>query len=131
MLVEDEEVAAFVASRVYSDILPQNAKMPAITYWLIAEQPYEHLSGIVDISKSTVQVDCFGATRESANLLADAVRLTLEKFRGTVDEQFINEINYVSARDGFDRPEAGTDERRFIRSMDFDIHYRTTTSKGD
>lgn len=113
---------------MYSDILPQNAIMPAITYTLIAEAPYEHLGGIVDLSRATIQVDCFGATRPSANALANYVRLALEKYRGTVSGQFINEINYTGQRDGFDRSEAGTDQRRFIRSLDFDVHYRTTTS---
>lgn len=128
LTLADATVSGLVATRMYSDVLPQSATMPAITYSMITETPYEHLAGIVSVSQATIQVDCFGATRSSANALADAVRLQLEKYRGVVGTQQILEINHTSARDGYDRAESGTDQLRFIRSLDFDIHYRTTTS---
>jgi len=128
LLLANTSVSALVSTRAYSDVLPQNAAMPALTYSLIVESPNEHLGGIVDLSRATIQVDCFGITRSSANALADAVRIAIEMYRGTVGTQFINEINYTGARDGYDRSEAGTDQRRFIRSLDFDVNYRTTTS---
>lgn len=129
LTLADGTVSGLVSTRMYSDALPQNATMPAITYFVVNTDAYEHLGGIVDIARARIQIDCFAATRTAANALADAVRLALEKYEGTVGTQFIHEINLVSGElHGIDRPEAGTDQRRYITSMDFHVHYQTTTS---
>jgi len=65
-----------------------------------------------------------------ANELGDAVRLALEKkHRGDQGGQFVHEISLASGEQySFLRPEVGSDERRFITTLDFFVTYRTTTS---
>lgn len=115
---------------MFSDALPQGAGMPAISYFVVDTLPQEHLGGIADVSRARIQIDCFAETRASANDLGNKVRLALEKkHRGDNSGQFINEINLATGeRHVFDRPEAGSDKRRYITTQDFYVHYRTTTS---
>ena len=130
LTIADADVAALVSSRMYSDALPQNATLPAVTYFVVDTQPNEHLAGIADVSRARIQIDCFAATRTAANDLANKVRLALEKkHRGDNNGQFINEINLTTGeRHLVDRPESGSDKRRYITSQDFFVFYRTTTS---
>lgn len=122
-------VSDLVSTRMYSDVLPQSVTMPAITYTVIDTTPNEHLTGIADVSRARIQIDCFATSRAGANALGDAVRLALEKYRGTVGTQFINEINLATGeRYDIDRSETGSDQRRYISSQDFFVSYRTTTS---
>lgn len=115
---------------MYSDVIPQKCTMPAILYSVVDTVANEHLSGIADVSRARIQIDCFAKTRSQANSLGDAVRLALEKQnRGDNDGQFINEINLVGGEEfAFDQAESGTDQRRYITTLDFYVFYRTTTS---
>jgi hypothetical protein len=115
---------------MFSDVPPEQVAMPAIVYTVIDTTPNEHLSGIVNASRARVQIDCAADTRLQANQLGDAVRLALEKkHRGNQGGQFINEISMVGGEQySFLRPEVGSDERRFITTLDFFVTYRTTTS---
>lgn len=128
-LLADASVAALVGTRIQSDVLEQGQTLPAITYQVIDTVPNETLAAISDVSRARVQVDCFGATRGAANALADAVRLSLQMFRGLIGSQFVNGIQMPTGEIHLvDRNEAGTDQRRYITTQDFYVFYRTTTS---
>ena len=128
-VLADAGISATIGTRMYSDFLPQGSALPAITYQVVDTLPNETLSGIADVSRARLQIDSYATTRASANLLADAVRLVLEKYRGVVSGQFINEINLATGEVyAIDRPASGSDERRFITTLDFYVFYRTTTS---
>ena len=130
MLVADTNVSGVVSSRIHADVLPQRCVFPAIAYEIIDTTPNEHLSGIVDLSRARIQIDCYAKTRADANSLADKVRLAIEKkTAGTYSSQYIVEINLVSGEQFFvEQPKEGTDKRVFGTSQDFYVHYRTTTS---
>lgn len=129
--LENATVSSLIGTRMHADVPPQGVLMPAIVYTVVDTIPYEHLSGIADVSRARIQIDCAANTRSEANALADAVRLALEKQqRGEAsDGQFINEINLVTGESySTIAPEAGSDKRRYVTQLDFFVHYRTTTS---
>lgn len=130
ILVNDATVSALVSTRVYSDSLPQQVALPAITYTVVTATPNETLTAIANVSTARIQVDCFDDTRGDANTLADGVRLALEMVNHTLTgSQFVNAIHMVSGpSDSSDIPEVGSDRRRYISMMDFRVTYRTTTS---
>lgn len=130
LTLADSSVAALVNTRMFSDVPPEQVAMPVIVYTVIDTLPNEHLAGIVNASRARIQIDCLADTRLQANQLADAVRLALEKkHRGDQNGQFIHEISLASGEQyAFLRPEVGSDERRFITTLDFFVTYRTTTS---
>jgi len=130
LTLADSTVQGLVNTRMFSDVPPEQVAMPAIVYTVIDTVPNEHLVGIVNASRARIQIDCAADTRLQANQLGDAVRLALEKkHRGVQSGQFIHEISLVSGEQySFLRPEVGSDERRFITTLDFFVTYRTTTS---
>ena len=126
----DGTVTALVGTRMYSDALPQNTIMPAITYFVVDTVPQECLTAIADVSTARIQIDCFADDRGGANSLADAVRLALEmKNHVLTGTQYILAINLdAGEQHTFDRPEAGSDKRRYVTTQDFRVSYRATTS---
>jgi hypothetical protein len=129
LTLADGTVSGLVSTRMHSDVLPQRASLPAITYSVVDTLPNEHLAGIAALSRARIQIDCYAATRAAANSLADAVRLALATHRGTTSGQRISSITMPSGEAySFDPVEAGSDQRRFVTSMDFYVFYQTTTS---
>ncbi len=132
LTLSDATVAQLVGTRMYSDAMPQNAAMPAIEYMVIDTVPNEHLGGIIAATQARVQIDSYAVTRSEANELADAVRLALEhQHRGetAATATFINEISLASGEIyGLIEAEVGTDQRRYVTTLDFLVYYRTATS---
>ena|SRR3990167_1473205 len=68
-------VAAFVADRIYPEIVPQGAGMPAITYSLQSGELQNSLDGFTSgLSRFPIQIDCWAATKTAVNALALVVR---------------------------------------------------------
>ena len=130
IMLADGTVSGLVGTRVYSDVLTQNATTPAITYKVVDTVTNDVLAGIADVSRARIQVDCYGVTRPAANTLADAVRLALHGHEHTATGgQYVLDITLPSGEVYLvNEPEDGTDKRRFINSQDFMVSYRTTTS---
>ena len=126
----DGTVSGLVGSRMYPAALPQNATLPAIVYHIISTVHNQRLGGNVDVSMATVQMDCYASTNAGSIALAEAVRLALQmKNRGNNSGQFINDIVCSSGeKTGTDPVSAGSDRRRYITSLDFDINYRVAVS---
>jgi len=126
----DATVAGLVSTRMYSDALPQVVTMPAISYFVVDTIPQETLTAIASVSSARIQIDCFADTRSAANALADAVRLALEmQNHVTTGSQYILGISLdMGEKHTFDRPEEGSDKRRYVTTQDFIVRYRQTTS---
>lgn len=126
----DATVSGLVGTRMYSDTLPQNATLPAITYFVVDTVPSETLTAIANVSKARIQIDCYAATRTDANSLGDAVRLALELYNHTVSgSQYVLAIHMVGGESHtIERSESGSDQRRFVTTQDFHVSYRQTTS---
>ena len=131
LLVADAGVSA-VTTNVYSDALPQRVTLPAITYFVVSTDP-EHTTGATNIeaiTRARIQVDALADSRSAANSLGHLIRLALDtQGRGDNDGTFVNDILLAEGeKHMFDRPESGSDRRRYVTSQDFFVWYRTTTS---
>ena len=122
-------ISSAVGTRIFPDIVEQNADFPAIRFMIISTTPYEHLSGILPVAKARLQIDAYGDTRTSANSVADLIRIAIEKFRGTINSQFIHEINLATGEAHTLDPDAlKINKRLYVTSQDFFVTYKTTTS---
>jgi hypothetical protein len=72
-LLSLSSVSTLVSTRVYQDLIPQGATMPAVRIQRIGKMRRMHLRGVNQLWESRVQVDTFGATKASAQAVADAV----------------------------------------------------------
>lgn len=85
-LSADAMVAQLVGQRLFPDILPQGAALPAVVYQVIEERSQNTLSGLSsdDITSTTLQVNCYarpsaagGGGYLQAHAVADAVEAVL------------------------------------------------------
>lgn len=76
-------VAAIVGDRVYADELPDPAVLPAVVMLLVAAPRLgTHLGGSGRLALALMQVDCWAATRATAEQLASAVEDAVESALG-------------------------------------------------
>lgn len=99
LLIRDGEVYALVAERVYLLRLPQKPVYPAIVYWRVNTGQEMAHDGPVDLAMTRFQFDMYGETFAAVQAVAEAVRVGLNGYQGTVDEVqvwgvfFQNEMN--------------------------------------
>lgn len=133
-LAADANVAAIVTSRIYADVLPQSATLPAVAYWLSSTDTMESLNAITDVASASFTVDCFAATRAAVVTLAETVRLVLQANTArtawgsmtVLGCSFAAGISY-----DFDAAETGSDQRRWRATQDVQVFYRQATTLGD
>lgn len=70
------------ADKIYASAPPQNPTYPFIVYTLVTE-PREYCLTTETAQNSTVQIDCWGKTYDQSNIVADAVQVALDFYRGS------------------------------------------------
>jgi len=126
-------VAGLVGTHMYSDGTPQDASrvrgnIPAITYRIIDTVPNESLSGIVNVSRSRVEISAISDSRGEANDLAELIRTALQRqHRGTTDGVYIHEITLATGAQYLverEPPLMGSAIRFYVTTQDFFVTYR-------
>lgn len=119
ILVGDAEVSALVGTRVYPQVIPQDAALPAVAYSRISARRVKSHSGPSRLARPRVQVTCSAKTYGAAKALAAAARGALDGFKGTAAG-----LDVQGAWLDNDGDEYGDDgELRSVR-MDFMIWHR-------
>ena len=70
-------------TRVYPS-LPQGVTFPAIRYTRVSTTRTLALNANVGVTNATVQIDCFAQSYSAAKALADAVRVILHGYTGSL-----------------------------------------------
>jgi len=84
MLAAASAVTTLVGARYWPDIAPDNAALPRITYQVISEIRNDHLSGPGVGKRCRIQINCWAATRNGADALADAVEVAASNAQGRI-----------------------------------------------
>lgn len=67
-------VTALVSTRIYPDARPQDDALPAIVYARDGTEFVPTIHGTIALTRARLAVACFGATRASAEAVADAAQ---------------------------------------------------------
>jgi len=128
IITGDATIESLIASRVYPNVVPQGAAMPAITYQQISG-PRDHvMDGPSGLVGARFQLNCWSGDYAQARQLAEAVRKELNGYSGTVNTR---QISAILLEDEGDMPQVrpGTDElMRYGKRMDFIIWFKEPTS---
>ena len=127
-LLAKTAITDLVSQRIYTDILPQSATLPAITMSKISTTHDHALSDFAGLAHCRLQFECFADTRQVSNSIAEAIRssgiITQKGSTSSVD------IRGVRVEDGqrntLDSPTDGSDERRYVTSIDLMVDYTET-----
>jgi len=106
-LKTDTAVKAIVDARIYSLLAPQNAAKPHITYQRVGTDRDRHLQGPSGLVRGTFQLDCWASTMDAARALADAVRLRLDNFFGTLNNHEVQRIKLTNEMDNWEFQSSG------------------------
>src|SRR5690606_1946302 len=132
-LTGSQPISGLIGDRVFAKSAPEGAEWPRIVLSTISDDPEYGLQGEVGIDRALVQVDCWAKDTNGANglwqadRLAKAVRNRLSGYRGTAGDTFICSATIVRNSDDDEPVKAGSDERKYRYSMDFEIVYQTAT----
>jgi len=84
-------VSSLVNDRIYPQILPEGATLPAVTYTLVFGQPENSLDGFTSgLTRFSVQLDCWAKTFGAAVALALAVRDRMNTNASTFSTVLLN-----------------------------------------
>ncbi|MCG3133806.1 MAG: hypothetical protein HMLKMBBP_01071 [Planctomycetes bacterium] len=116
LLVEAPGVAALAADRVYTEVLPQAAAVPAVVFTEVSGEDDVALDGPTGASARRVQVDSWGRTRADATALGLAVRAALAGHVGAAAGLVVQGCFLVAERWDFD-----AETSLYRTSQDFDV----------
>jgi hypothetical protein len=133
LMVDDGTVAGLVSTRIYPLFnVPQNTKLPYITYYRSGDSHVYHLLGESGLIQADIELDIFATTDSSMRSLADAVRLAIAGVTGTVtvgsDSVVLLETHIKNTFDGTDPPPDGSSTPVFQRVMNVKVGYRVTAN---
>lgn len=84
--------AALVSTRVYPNVLPQRATLPAITYRRVSGTREHAMGADPENVNSRVQVDCWASSYSGVKALYAQVFDALTRYRATVGAEQIDDI---------------------------------------
>jgi hypothetical protein len=118
-------ISSIVGQRMYADVLPKSATMPAVILWRISTTRDHTVSDVTKSGHTRIQVDCYANTRAAADSLALAIQQSgICAFRGTVDSITISGVEIDSGdQHEHEPPTDGNQVHRYLTSFDFMVHY--------
>lgn len=126
LLVADTAVTAICSTRIYPLTIPQKATLPAVRIATIAVQPYDSKSGASTLDAIRVQVDTYAASMRVCQQLDEAIRLAIDRHRGSVTvtgdgDYFVDGIRFEN------RNETMEEEKDIFRiSADYQVRVHRT-----
>lgn len=102
LLTANAGVAALVGDRVYPVKMPQKAAFPAIVYAKSGGARSHSNDGSSGFNRAVFALDCWAASLAQASAVANAVRLAVDGYRGTVLGVDFNGVFLVGEEEGWD-----------------------------
>lgn len=118
-----------VAERVRHGWRPQGDEMPAVTFMAVATSQGHTLEEADGLPSVRIQVDSWATTAENAAEVAEAVRLTLDGFRGMMQpgDVFVQSLFMEDGgRDEYLPPQSGQGRGVHRVTQDFALSYEQT-----
>ena len=112
-----------IGNRLYPEVIPENAKLPAIMYSPVLANYDSALGGDTGFVKQTIQIVCHDKTFKKARELSRLVKNALQDFHGNmggvnIEAVFIKTDYELS---GFHTTKL--DLENYMSSIEFDFYY--------
>ena len=126
----DANLSPLVGNRIYADYPPQGSAEPFIVLTILSGQAYGTVDNCqVRAYSARLEVDVLAETRSQTEELIELVEDSIDGFNSS---DSTHPIQGVTLNDGLDwellTPKDGSDERRFLCSQDYEIHYTRNIS---
>lgn len=127
LLSSDALIASMVSRRIYPNIIPERAAMPAITYQQISGDRDHDMDGAEGYVTGRFQINCWDSSYGGAKDLSDIVRMALDGYSGLVSTHYIQRIFLMDEGDMPEvEPELNSTRIRYGKRLDFEIVWNET-----
>jgi len=127
-------VGSGASARILPEDLPQNATMPAITFTTISDTPDHTIGsngsdfGRCGFARARIELEVYSRTASQSRQLARTVESCLSgplyRLRGVYGGvNFLDVMVDMGARTRAEQPTDGSDERRYVTSVEFMVSY--------
>ena len=96
-LSTDGSITAYIGTKIYPDITPQNVQYPFVVYTITNSLPVDYKDGQSNLEEITLQIDVYTQSYDDTQDLANLIRNRLDRFTGTVESVEVQTIKYVSS----------------------------------
>lgn len=91
-------VTSLVNTKIYPTFVPQDTKFPAVIYRIVGKQPIDTKDGVYG-SVDTLAIEIYDDEAVQCSDIGEAIRDTLDRYRGTVQSVQIDKIIFESQSD--------------------------------
>ena len=96
-LSTDGSITAYIGTKIYPDITPQNVQYPFVVYTITNSLPVDYKDGQSNLEEITLQIDVYTQSYDDTQDLANLIRNRLDRFTGTVEGIDVQTIKYMSS----------------------------------
>ena len=96
-LSTDVSITAYVGTKIYPDITPQNVQYPFVVYTIVNSLPVDFKDGQSNLEEITLQIDVYTQSYDDTQDLANLIRNRLDRFTGTAEGIDVQTIKYMSS----------------------------------
>lgn len=126
-LVADAGVSA-ITTRVAMYVSNQSDALPRITLETVGSDHEHHMLAATGKARGRIQINCHAATPVGSEALAEAVRQSLDGFRGLMGSTFVSMCHLDDERSLVEQPQEGRDETGGVYSVQLDYSVAWTVS---
>lgn len=117
-LRDSSRVLALAGGRVHHNARPQNGALPAIVVHRVSSVRERVLTGRVRLAHPRIQIDCMAETAQDAQSLANAVRLVIEDYEGSMGDYTVQVVTVDDDSDDYIEPEHANEKGIHVTSLD-------------
>jgi hypothetical protein len=96
-LSTDGAILAYVGSKIYPDIVPQNVQYPFVVYTITNSTPVDYKDGQSNLEEIELQIDVYTQNYDDTQDLSNLIRNRLDRFVGTVEGVEVQSIKYTAS----------------------------------
>ena len=96
-LSSDGSITAYVGTKIYPDITPQNVQYPFVVYTIVNSLPVDYKDGQSNLEEITLQIDVYTQSYDDTQQLSNLIRNRLDRFVGTLENVEVQTIKYMSS----------------------------------
>ena len=96
-LTTDASITAYIGTKVYPDITPQDVQYPFVVYSIINSVPVDYKDGQSNLEEISIQIDVYTQSYDDTQEVANLIRNRLDRFVGTAEGVEVQTIRYVSS----------------------------------
>ncbi|MBU6206025.1 MAG: DUF3168 domain-containing protein [Bacteroidetes bacterium] len=96
-LSSDGSITAYVGTKIYPDITPQDVQYPFVVYTIVNSLPVDYKDGQSNLEEINIQIDVYTQSYDDTQEISNLIRNRLDRFVGTAEGIEVQTIKYISS----------------------------------